>query len=146
MALVRPSLGLLTSLRGLTQLPASLPARRGTAGTAADHQPPSVTAAVDRDGVATVTLTRPKSFNTMHPEMIDSLSTLFQEYHNSSSIRAVFVKSTGRFFSAGADLRWMKSTVDYTHEQNLDDAVKLGTMLHSFNTLPMPTVAFVQGE
>ena len=39
----------------------------------------------------------------------------------------------------------MKRTTTYTREQNLADAQMLGEMLHKLNTLPMPTVALVQG-
>lgn len=39
-------------------------------------------------------------------------------------MRGVFIKSTGKVFSAGADLEWMKRTAGYTREQNLEDAVR----------------------
>ena len=40
-----------------------------------------------------------------------------------AGVRGVFIKSTGKVFSAGADLEWMKRTAGYTREQNLEDAV-----------------------
>lgn len=42
----------------------------------------------------------------------------------SAGVRGVFIKSTGKVFSAGADLEWMKRTAGYTREQNLEDAVR----------------------
>ncbi len=39
----------------------------------------------------------------------------------------------------------MKRTATYTREQNLADAQLLGNMLSSFNRLPFPTIALVQG-
>jgi len=42
-----------------------------------------------------------------------------------AGVRGVFIKSTGKVFSAGADLTWMKRTAQYTRDQNLADAVRV---------------------
>lgn len=57
----------------------------------------------------------------------------------------MFVKSTGKVFSAGADLTWMKRTATYTREQNLADAMELGRMLNTLASLPVPTIALING-
>ena len=69
---------------------------------------------------------------------------VFTELHETKGLRAVFVKSTGAYFCAGADLQWMKKTTTYSESENQADAERLGAMLNKFNTLPCPTVALIQ--
>lgn len=57
----------------------------------------------------------------------------------------MFLRSTGKSFCAGADLDWMKRASHYDHEENVEDAVRLSSMLRTLDQLPHPTVAVVQG-
>lgn len=57
----------------------------------------------------------------------------------------MFLRAEGRFFSAGANLSWMRKTAQYSREENVRDAELLGEMLHTLDTLPLATVALVQG-
>ena len=99
----------------------------------------------DPRGVATVTLNRPEKHNAFDEHIIAELSGAFAGLAKDASIRVVILRSYGRSFSAGADLDWMKRMADYDHEENIRDANALAAMLFELNSLPMPTIARVQG-
>ena len=99
----------------------------------------------DPRGVATVTLNRPEKHNAVDEHIIAELSGTFAGLAKDASIRVVILRSNGRSFSAGADLDWMKRMADYDHEDNIRDANALAAMLFELNSLPMPTIARVQG-
>lgn len=98
---------------------------------------------VDARGVATVTLNRPEKHNAFDDAMIAKLSETFASIARDDAVRVMVLAANGKSFSAGGDLGWMKRSANYSHQQNLDDAKTLATMLHSINTLPKPTIARV---
>ncbi len=99
----------------------------------------------DERGVATVTLNRAEKHNAFDDAIIAELDDCFAHLAADASVRAVVLASTGRSFSAGADLNWMQRMADYNREQNLEDARALAEMLRKLNRLPQPTIARVQG-
>ena len=48
-------------------------------------------------------------------------------------------------FFAGADLNWMRQSLDLSREQNLQDAKRLADMLLALDRLPVPLVGMVHG-
>lgn len=98
------------------------------------------------DGFADVTMNRAKQFNTFNDDLIKRFTAIWDDLASRDGVRGVFVKSTGKLFSAGADLAWMKKTASYTREQNIEDAIRLGHMLSRMSRLPVPTIALVQGS
>ena len=57
----------------------------------------------------------------------------------------VFVRGAGGTFSAGADLEWMRDAVDFTEDDNRDDAMQMAMMLKHLYDIPALTVALVEG-
>jgi methylglutaconyl-CoA hydratase len=55
------------------------------------------------------------------------------------------LSASGKSFSAGADLNWMRRMADYSLQQNLADARGLAELMRTLNTLSKPTIALVQG-
>lgn len=51
----------------------------------------------------------------------------------------------GRSFCAGADLGWMRAAKNYSEEENKADALRLGDLFHSWDTLPQCVVGRIQG-
>src|SRR5262249_58206771 len=47
---------------------------------------------------------------------------------------------------AGADVDWMRSSVDLSYEENVADANALRAMLEAIDSCPAPVVARVQGH
>jgi len=98
-----------------------------------------------RAGVGIITLNRPEKHNAFNPDVIEHLTTLMEELRGQDGIRVVFLKGAGKSFSAGADLDWMRHAGDWTHDENEKDASALAEMLFKLHSLPMPTVALVDG-
>ena len=105
----------------------------------------SILSNVDARGVATVTLNRPDKHNAFDDEIIAALDLEFNALAQRDDVRIVILASTGKSFSAGADLGWMKRMAEYSQEENLQDARALANMLASLNGMPQPTIARVQG-
>lgn len=100
---------------------------------------------VDRYGVATVTLNNPDKHNAFDDEIILRLTRIFMEIASRADIKLMVLASTGKSFSAGADLGWMKRMANYSLAENLSDANALAHMLKALNFLPQPTIAKIQG-
>ena len=100
---------------------------------------------VDLRGVATVTLNRPDRHNAFDDALIAELTTVLKRVGEQPDVRVVVLASTGRSFSAGADLDWMRRMAGYSEDANLADAAALAGMLHTLDRLPKPTIALVQG-
>lgn len=98
-----------------------------------------------RAGVGVITLNRPEKHNAFNPDVIAHLTDLFEELRGQDHLRVVIIKGSGKSFSAGADLEWMRAAGDWTHSDNVEDAEALANMLHKLHSLPMPTIALVQG-
>jgi len=97
-------------------------------------------------GVATITLNRPELHNAFNEIVIGELTRYFEKAGEDKYVRAVVLRGEGKSFSAGGDLNWMRRMADYTYQQNVTDAMRLGTLLKTINTLPKPTIALVQGN
>jgi len=100
---------------------------------------------VDHRGIAVVTLNNPDKHNAFDDKIIAQLTAIFREISERSDIKLMVLASSGKSFSAGADLGWMKRMASYTFEENLKDANALATMLKMLNFLPQPTIAKIQG-
>ncbi|MEZ5529641.1 MAG: enoyl-CoA hydratase/isomerase family protein [Porticoccaceae bacterium] len=107
---------------------------------------PSVTTQIDRRGVATVTLVRPERHNAFDDIVIAELSAAFQDVARDERARVMVLAATGKHFSAGADLAWMRRMGNASYDANLADAEALANMLRTLNELPKPTIARVQGS
>ena len=96
--------------------------------------------------VATVTLNRPDVRNAFNAELIAEITHTFIELGKRSDVRCIVLAANGPAFCAGADLNWMRSMADYTHEQNLADAARLAAMMQTVYECPKPTIARIQGD
>ena len=100
---------------------------------------------IDHRGVATVTLNRPEKHNAFDDAVIAELRESFDGLATREDVRVVVLASTGKNFSAGADLGWMKRMAEYDYAHNHQDAQLLAGMLKALHDLPQPTIARVQG-
>jgi len=96
--------------------------------------------------VCTLTLNRPQLRNAFDSGFIAELNDAVKQVSADASVRVVVLAAQGEAFCAGADLNWMRSVADYTHEQNVTDANGLAGMLHALYACPKPTIARVQGD
>jgi methylglutaconyl-CoA hydratase len=106
---------------------------------------PTILTNIDNRGVATVTMNRPELHNAFDDILIDELTDVLRELDEDPDVRVVVLAASGKSFSAGADLNWMRRMADYSYEQNLADAEGLAELMRTLDTLSKPTIALVQG-
>ena len=105
----------------------------------------SVLLDVDERGVASLTLNRPEIHNAFDDALINRLLQALESVEVDPKVRVVVLRSEGKSFSAGADLRWMRRMADYSNKENLADARNLAALMQRLNGLSKPTIARVQG-
>jgi methylglutaconyl-CoA hydratase len=94
-------------------------------------------------GVLRVSMARPERRNAFDAALIEELTAVFADV---GAARVVVLSGDGPSFSAGADVEWMRSSVDLSYEENVADALRLRGMLEAIDACPAPVVARVQGH
>ena len=97
------------------------------------------------DGSVWITLNRPEIHNAFDDRLIAGLTTELARLADDAAVRAVVLTGSGKSFSAGADLNWMRKTASYGEAENLADARALAKLMATLNELPKPTIARVNG-
>ncbi len=105
----------------------------------------SLTLDKDSQGVISLSINRPEIHNAFDDVLIAELIEALDRIENDPDARVLILRSEGKSFSAGADLRWMRRMADYTEAENKADAMALATLMKKLNTLKIPTIARVQG-
>lgn len=100
---------------------------------------------IHRD-IATITLNRPEVHNAFNSELIYELYDCFSKLKNNSELRVIILTAVGKSFCAGADLNWMKSVVNYSYEQNLEESKKLADLMFLIFTYSIPVIARINGS
>ncbi|HEU5102707.1 MAG TPA: enoyl-CoA hydratase-related protein [Roseiflexaceae bacterium] len=95
--------------------------------------------------IATVTLARPDVHNAFDATMIGELRDCFTALASDGSVRVVVLTGAGGSFCAGADLRWMAESLEWTRDQNLADAENLAAMFEAAWALPKPLLGRING-
>jgi methylglutaconyl-CoA hydratase len=103
------------------------------------------TITISPGAVTTVTLNRPDVRNAFNETLIAELTSWARSVRADGSVRAVVLEGAGRVFCAGADLQWMSKMVDYTRDQNLEDARRASAMLLALDAIPVPLIGRVHG-
>jgi methylglutaconyl-CoA hydratase len=99
---------------------------------------------VERDGeILRVTLARPETRNAFDAALIAELAEAFVDV---GTTRAVVLAGEGPSFCAGADVDWMRASVELDYEANVADATALRRMLEAIDSCAAPVVAAVQGH
>jgi methylglutaconyl-CoA hydratase len=102
--------------------------------------------ALSRAGpVATLTLQRPDVHNAFNVAMIAELREAFLALAADDAVRVVVLAAAGESFCAGADLSWMRDSLEWSRERNLADATALADMFEAAWTLPKPLIGRING-
>lgn len=98
----------------------------------------------DADGVTTLTLNRPASFNALSEEMLEALGAELASLADDGNVRCVVLAAEGRAFCAGHDLKQMRA-----HDDDRDYFQALfarcAGVMQAIVELPVPVIARVQG-
>jgi methylglutaconyl-CoA hydratase len=99
---------------------------------------------LERDGpLLRVTMARPDRRNAFDAALIAELTHAFADVGDA---RAVVLAGDGASFSAGADVEWMRSSIELSYDENVADALRLRAMLDAIDGCPVPVIARVQGH
>lgn len=99
---------------------------------------------VEVDGpLLRIAMARPERRNAFDAELIAELTAAFSDV---ADARAVVLSGDGASFSAGADVEWMRSSIDLSYDDNIADALRLRAMLDAIDGCPAPVIARVQGH
>jgi methylglutaconyl-CoA hydratase len=101
---------------------------------------------VRRDGaVAGVVLNRPDVRNAFNPELIAALRMAFETLAADDGVRAIVLSGAGKVFCGGADINWMRSSMQLSDDDNVEDARRLSRLLRAIDATPKPVIGRVHG-
>ena len=97
----------------------------------------------DGDGIATLTLNRPRQFNCLSRALLSELQKALDRLAEDAGIRVIVIAGNGRAFCAGHDLKEMRSHTDQAFHKALFE--QCGQVMLSIRRLPQPVIAKVHG-
>lgn len=95
------------------------------------------------DGVALITLNRPKSLNAMNDSLVRGLLDAVGRAGADPEVRSVVLTGEGRAFCAGGDLSFLQSLTDPAMQS--DFIAQVGRAALRLTEIPKPVIAMVQG-
>jgi methylglutaconyl-CoA hydratase len=99
-----------------------------------------------RDGaIAHVVLARPEVRNAFNAATIEALERSFDDLAGDASVRAIVLSGEGKAFCGGADIAWMRASLERGWERNLEDARAMSRMFRAVDRSPKPTIAKIHG-
>lgn len=96
-------------------------------------------------GVARVTLARPEVRNVFDAEVIARLHEIFTEMTGADDVRCVVLQGEGKVFCGGADIGWMRASLDLSFEENVRDAERMSDMFRAIDNCSKPVVGRIAG-
>jgi methylglutaconyl-CoA hydratase len=96
-------------------------------------------------GVAQVALNRPEVRNAFNAEMIGELTFGFEGLGERDDVQVIVLSGNGPTFSAGADVSWMRASLEASREENVAEARQMSAMFAAIEGAPQPVVASVHG-
>lgn len=101
---------------------------------------------IRNDGtVAHVKLARPEVRNAFNAELIAELRAVFELLDNDDRVRAIVLSGAGKSFCGGADIKWMRGSLELSREANLEDARKMSRMFRAIDTSCKPVIGRIHG-
>ena len=101
---------------------------------------------ITREGpLARLQLDRPELHNAFDAALISALTSALGQLADDAQVRVVVLEGSGRSFSAGADLNWMRGMASADEATNREDALALARLMRALDELPKPTIARVHG-
>jgi methylglutaconyl-CoA hydratase len=99
----------------------------------------------EENNIATLILNRPEKRNSLNREMVIEIKEAINNLKDKRSITGLIITGAGKAFCAGADLAYLKSLLNASYDENLNDSLELKDMYYNIYTFPQPTIAMVNG-
>jgi methylglutaconyl-CoA hydratase len=107
---------------------------------------PDTVLRVVRDGAtARVTLQRPDVRNAFNAELIAELRAAFDHLGSDASVRAIVLDGAGKTFCGGADVNWMRGSLELSEAANVADAERMSQMYRAIDRCPKPVIGRIHG-
>jgi methylglutaconyl-CoA hydratase len=101
---------------------------------------------VEREGArARVVLARPAVRNAFNAELIAALRDTFLALGEDPSVRVVILAGEGKTFCGGADVNWMRGSLELSEDANVRDAEAMSDMYRAIDRCPKAVIARVHG-
>ncbi len=101
---------------------------------------------IEREGArARVVLARPAVRNAFNAELIARLHEAFVALGTDPKVGVVILQGDGKAFCGGADVNWMRGSLDLSEDDNVRDAAAMSDMLRAIDRCPKPVIARVHG-
>ena len=97
----------------------------------------------DADGVATLTLDRPKQYNALSEQLLAEMTAALEAIEKDQTVRVVVIAGSGTAFCAGHDLKEMRSTPAQDYYRKL--FALCSRMMMTVSRIPQPVIARVHG-
>ncbi len=94
-------------------------------------------------GIATITMNRPKSMNSLHPLLMEGLVKGFLDAEEDPEIKVIVLTGAGKAFSAGGDLPYIETITDPFEGRKY--IVKGGSITSTIMSVKKPVIAMVNG-
>ncbi|MDP9111955.1 MAG: enoyl-CoA hydratase-related protein [Candidatus Eremiobacteraeota bacterium] len=98
-----------------------------------------------RDEIARVALARPDVRNAFNADLIANLARAFEHLARDPGVRAIVLRGEGKAFCGGADIGWMRASLDLSRDENVADARKMSEMFRTIDRCPKPVIAAIHG-
>jgi methylglutaconyl-CoA hydratase len=97
------------------------------------------------EGIAHVTLARPEARNAFNAETIEQLHDVFARITATDDVRAVVLAGEGKVFCGGADIGWMRESLELSFDANVADAERMSDMFRTIDNCPKPVIGQIHG-
>lgn len=114
-----------------------------TAATGPAHSDSDVLLRRDEEGIAFLTLNRPRQYNALSAALLAALDAALDDVARDESVRVVVVTGAGAAFCAGHDLKEMRSLPSQPEVEAL--FARCGAVMQKLIALPQPVIAAVNG-
>jgi methylglutaconyl-CoA hydratase len=97
------------------------------------------------EGIARVTLARPEARNAFNAQTIEQLHDVFARITAADDVRAVVLAGEGKVFCGGADIGWMRESLELSFDANVADAERMSDMFRTIDNCPKPVIGQIHG-
>jgi len=98
-----------------------------------------------KDKIATITLNRPEAGNALAANSYGEIRDAIVRCENDDEVRAIVIRSNGKHFSAGGDIKRFKQLIETKQYLNEDNIMYAGRMTSAIRRCEKPVIAMVQG-
>ncbi len=98
---------------------------------------------MNKNGVAEITLNRPEVYNGYNQALLESLRTAYSDLGNDPDVRVIVLRGNGKYFSAGADVKWFQELSKLSSSIQLAAATLSASTFEVIWKCPKPTIALI---